>query len=325
MGQVTEGERRAQAEHTQVGAGICHGLGGDRQQLEQAGGSQGPCHSHQKGDDQGSGEKGPRGFLQAGGVLGAGLLGDADHAPCGQARAQGCDKKAYRGGAADSGQSGLSDDSAHHQKVHKLIKGLQHIGQQQGEGVEKQRSADGPRREVVALFHGNPVLSNTKTRRASRSPRFNQKRLTQGKTAQSIVRRRGKRRQQKNIPSQADSLDGTSFHCGIVNWVRLRTMCFIPLSGAQVQAELVSPHGAHNLSVRQHVYHTVLPMACQEAALSCGDKKTSLAWGKGGSEKQSVGGFRLPPQSGGPFPRCPPGCPPRQRGRGSGNLGPRRT
>lgn len=84
VGQVTEGERRAQAEHTQVGAGICHGLGGDRQQLEQAGGSQGPCHSHQKGDDQGSGEKGPRGFLQAGGVLGAGLLGDADHAPCGQ-------------------------------------------------------------------------------------------------------------------------------------------------------------------------------------------------------------------------------------------------
>ncbi len=77
-------------------------------------------------------KKGPRGFLQAGGVLGAGLLGDADHAPCGQARAQGCDKKAYRGGAADSGQSGLSDDSAHHQKVHKLIKGLQHIGQQQG-------------------------------------------------------------------------------------------------------------------------------------------------------------------------------------------------
>ena len=68
-------------------------------------------------------------------------------------------------------------------------------------------------------------------------------------------------------------------------------MCFIPLSGAQVQAELVSPHGAHNLSVRQHVYHTVLPMACQEAALSCGDKKTSLAWGKGGSEKQSVGGI----------------------------------
>lgn len=66
-------------------------------------------------------------------------------------------------------------------------------------------------------------------------------------------------------------------------------MCFIPLSGAQVQAELVSPHGAHNLSVRQHVYHTVLPMACQEAALSCGDKKTSLAWGKGGSEKRALG------------------------------------
>ena len=93
VGQVTEGEGRAQAEHTQVGAGICHGLGGDRQQLEQAGGQSGPCHSHQKGDDQGSGEKGPRGFLQAGGVLGAGLLGDADHAPCGQARAQGCDRK----------------------------------------------------------------------------------------------------------------------------------------------------------------------------------------------------------------------------------------
>ena len=37
---------------------------------------------------------------------------------------------------------------------------------------------------------------------------------------------------------------------------------------------------------------SLIHISCQEAALSCGDKKTSLAWGKGGSEKQSVGGFR---------------------------------
>ncbi len=97
-------------------------------------------------------------------------------------------------------------------------------------------------------------------------------------------------------------------------------MCFIPLSGAQVQAELVfPPMGLTTFLCDSTFIIPFFPWPVRGGTVLWRQENLPCL-GQGRFRKAERWGFRLPLQSGGPFPRCPQGALPGKEVRGSGNL-----
>ena len=143
-GVVSKDKGGAPAEDGHIAAGVPHSPGRQGHQGEQRAVAEQGGRRQQGGARQRQQEQRGGGLLLFQAVPGAPGPGGEDRPTGGKAHAHRVEEEAQGGGAAHSGQAGLTHEAAHHQQIRHAVKGLEQIGQQEREGESDQAEGDAP-------------------------------------------------------------------------------------------------------------------------------------------------------------------------------------
>ena len=150
-GVVSKDKGGAPAEDGHIAAGVPHSPGRQGHQGEQRAVAEQGGRRQQGGARQRQQEQRGGGLLLFQAVPGAPGPGGEDRPTGGKAHAHRVEEEAQGGGAAHSGQAGLTHEAAHHQQIRHAVKGLEQIGQQEREGESDQAEGDAPPGQIQRI------------------------------------------------------------------------------------------------------------------------------------------------------------------------------